>query len=529
MSLERLLLTIRLRLRTLFRRDAVEDDLQDEIADHLERRAAEFTAQGLTPSAARDAALKAFGGVEQRKEECRDARRLGVVEDALQDLRYAGRMMRRSPGFTLVAVVSLALGIGANTAVFTAIDAILLRTLPVRSPGDLVMLGWSSEKYPTASVTSMIGASARYSPGAVLEIFPYTTFETIAGRDDLFASVLATSGDSEQANVGLGAGAQVASLIGVSGSYFETLGVPAMLGRTLDRSDDREGAAPVAVSSSRFWQQRLGGERSAIGRPLAINGGAITVVGVAPPTFFGLQTGELPDLWVPLHTYARHPAFRNVDRSGGPAPGQGAALLADTKTWFVRIVGRRQPQTSDAQVEAIARSLFHQSIALKPDVPAAETPNLHTVAVPAGFERARREYASSLLLLMALVGVVLLIACANLAGLLLERASSREREMAVRLSLGVSRGRLVRQLLTESLALAVLGGIAGLAVANWVHPVLMRMLSDRLPPAHLAYRLDTSMLVFTVLVSVAVGLIFGVAPAVRTTRVELVGQLRQRF
>src|SRR5262245_29835458 len=256
MSLERLLLTIRLRLRTLFRRDAVEDDLRDEIADHLERRAAELTTHGLTPSEARDAALKAFGGVEQRKEECRDARRLGLVEDALQDLRYAGRMMRRSPGFTFVAVVSLALGIGANTAVFTAIDAILLRSLPVKSPGDLVMLTWSSDKYPTASVNSMIGASARYRPGESLEIFPYATFEAIEQQGDLFTSVLATSGESERANVGLGAGAQIASLMGVSGSYFDTLGIPAFLGRTLERDDDREGAAPVAVISHRFWQQR---------------------------------------------------------------------------------------------------------------------------------------------------------------------------------------------------------------------------------------------------------------------------------
>jgi predicted permease len=507
----------------------VEDELNDEIADHLARQTAAFETQGLDPAAARDAAMRAFGGVDQRKEDCRDQRRIGLVEDLWRDVRFALRMMRRSPGFTAVAILSLALGIGANTAVFTAVDAVMLRPLPVASPQDLRMLTWSAGKYPQTSVESLEGASDPFRPGVPMDVFSYATFEALRQRGGPFQSVLAISGNTDEANIALSDGPRAASLVGVSGEFFDALGVPAFLGRVLRPDDDRADAPAVAVASHRFWQQHLGGLPSALGRPLAVNGESVEIVGVAPPAFFGLQTGEQPDLWIPLHLYARHPGRGNVSRSNGPPAGAGEPLLRDRETWWVRIVGRRPPDRADAEAAAIASTIFRQSIDVRPNAPSEEIPTLQAHAIPRGFDRTRKQYGGSLLLLMGLVAIVLVVACANIAGLLLERASAREREVAVRLSLGVSRGRLIRQLLTESVTLAVAGGVAALAVASWLHPALIRLLGDRLPASNLAFHLDLRVFAFTATISVLVGLLFGVAPALRTTRVELVGQLKQRF
>ncbi len=526
MPLRRLLTVVRLRLRTILRRNRVEDDLAAEIQFHLEQRACEFVAGGMNPEAARDAARRAFGGVEQRKEECRDQRRVGWLEDLARDTRYAARMMRRSPGFTAVAVISLALGLGANTAVFTAIDFIMLRTLPVPRPNELVGLRWTAASYPEAFVESIRGG--RYANEIGTDVFSYRTFRELNDANEAFASVFAFTGNIDRVNVGLDHGADSADVLGVSGNYFDALGVAALIGRTLVPSDDSHDAPLVAVTSHAFWQSKLGGNPGVIGRAILVNGDPVTIVGVAPPFFFGLEPGATPDFWVPLNVYARHPANRNVSRVTPSSGGVSLPLVDDDKTWWLRIGARLKPGAAPAAALAATTVIFERSIG-RPEQPAAPVvPRLGTMSLAHGVETLQQSFSRSLLLLMAIVGLVLLIACANLASLLLERARAREREIAVRLSLGVSRARLLRQLLTESVALAMLGGIAAFLVASWTYPMLMRLLvSERLAP-HLAFAIDVRVFAFGVLASFAAGMTFGLAPAWRASSLNLAGALKQR-
>ena len=525
MSFERWLYVVRLRLRTLFRRDRVEDELGDEVRFHLDERARQFVARGMSERDARDAALGAFGGVEQRKEEIRDARRMGLVEDFVKDVRYALRMMRRAPGFTAVAVISLAVGIGANTAIFSAIDVVMLRRLPIAAPDELLQLQWTALDFPQPFARSLEGGRRRVGAGfgSGTDIFPYATFTQLRARSQAFSSVFAFSGSAAVANVGIGRAAESARVLGVSGNYFSGIGVGAVVGRTLSDEDDREDAAPVAVASYGFWQSKLGGTPAAIGQAITMNGQSVTIVGIASQGFFGLEPGLALDLWIPLTQSAHQRTRRNVSSMGTAAPA-AVPFLEDTTIWWTRIAGRLGPNASVDAARAEAAVTFNQSIGAAGRTPVEpNTPVLTVTRIGRGIDSMRETYAPSLLLLMGMVGLVLLIACANLAGLLLERASAREREIAVRLSLGVSRTRLVRQLLTESVTLAGLGGLGALAATVWTYPVVMSLLANGPLPSHLSFSVDWTIVAFTAGVSMLAGVVFGLAPAVRASRVRLLG------
>jgi predicted permease len=504
------------RIAGFFRKQQADRELNDEIQTHMAMLEEENRRKGMSPADAHAAALREFGGIEQMKEVYRELNGLRFLETLAQDLRYSLRMLRRNPGFATTGVLLLALGIGANTAIFSAMDAVMLRLLPVKDPQQLVLLQWSSQGYPEDFVNDMEGAGRHRGSGGPFDfgggVFSSATFEHLEGNH-VFSDTFAFAGNNEQVNVGFRGRADSAVVQGVSGNYFAALGVPVILGRTISPQDDQDAAMPVAVASYNLWRQKLGQDRSIVNQTVAINGMPVTIVGVAPPEFFGLEPGVLPDFWIPLHLYSQHQEQLGNMNNGLP-------FVKDPKTWWLQIVGRLKPGINQAQARTELDGLFRQSL-LPPGSPAVspnKIPRMETISAKRGLDTLRLQYSQSLLLLMAMAGVVLLVACSNVAGLLLARATARRREIAVRLSLGARRFRLVRQLLTESVLLAGLGGVAGLLFAFWANSVLGRLFSSGQSPIALDLRLNGTVLAFTTVVSVLSGILFGLAPALRATR-----------
>ncbi len=499
MRLKHWFYTVPLRLRSLFRRSQVEQELDEELRYHLERQIEEHIAKGMTEEEARYAALRAMGGIERRKEECRDTRRVKLIEDLMQDVRYGLRTLRRSPGFTAVAVLSLALGIGANTAIFSLVDPILLRLLPVKNPEQLVVLKVVDERGEEHD-----------------DYFFYSLFEQLRARTQVFSGVFAnTCGDCRVDMVGPEPGNQMekARLNLVSGEYFEVLGVNAVLGRTLTTADNQTpGAHPVAVLSYRFWQHRFAGDVSVIGKVIKLKNQPFTIIGVTAPEFFGAEVVRAPDIWAPmmmLNIVLQH-------RSG----------LSGMDDQGLRIMARLQPGMREEQAQAeldiflgqiksesghLGRSIRWMSkIKLSPG--------------RQGFAGFRTWMSQPLSILMAVVGLVLLIACANVANLLLARAARRQKEVAIRLTVGAGRFRLVRQFFTESALLAAAGAVLGLLFAWWGRDIILALMSEydsSITIGSIGAIPDTRVLGFTIAVSLLATLLFGLAPALIATRQDL--------
>src|SRR2546426_586662 len=403
MRFERRLHMLLLGLRSLFRGADADRELDEELRYHLERQIDEHIARGLTPARARREALIAMGGLDQRKEECRDMRKTRVIEDFFRDLRYAARTLQRNPGFAAVVILSLALGIGANTAMFSAIDAVMLRLLPVNDPKQLVMLTWTHDGFPKEFVQSIEGMHGL--------TFPFVAYEAVRDHNDVFDGTFAFAGNTPPVNVGLRGRADWAGVKGVSGNYFDALGVTALYGRMLRPDDDREAAAPVAVVSYRFWSGTLAHDPASVGTPMVVNGVPVTIVGVTPPEFFGLDPATAIDLFIPLHEFA---AQLVAAGNAGDVP-----FTRDPQTWWIHIGGRLKPGVSAAEADSRVNLLFERSLraAGGPQAQTARTPRIATAPAGRGLDRLRTRYATSLLLLMGMVGLVLLIASANAAGL----------------------------------------------------------------------------------------------------------------
>ncbi len=489
-----------LRLQTLFRRDGIAKRLDDEIQFHLEQQIAENIATGMSREEARYAALRTFGNPTVLKEETRDTWGWLRLEQMAQDLRYAFRTLRKSAGFTATAILTLALGIGANTAIFQLLDAVRLRSLPVSTPQSLALVQIKGGNHG-------FGISNRETS------LTYPLFEQLRARQEVFSGVFAWSGSDEVA-VGQGSQQRRARALWLTGNTFAVLGVPSIRGRLFTDEDDRPdcGISGVVISYG-FWQSEFGGRDSAIGSKLLIQGHPAEVLGVTPPDFFGLEVGNNFDVADPFCSVT---AFR-------PA----ASVLARRDLFWLTVMGRLKPgwttEQASLQLDAISPGLFE---ATEPGGYSTKSRNTYrasrVAAYPAanGLSDLRKTYDASLLLLLGITGLVLLIACANLANLMLVRASTREREMAVRLACGASRWRLVRQLLAEGLLLASGGALLGLYLARVFGRSILWLLSTERNVLELDLALDWRVLFFTASIAVTTCIVFGLVPAFRSSRAE---------
>ena len=493
----------------LMRRQQFDADLDEEMRLHVELREQEQERAGLTPEDARYAALRRFGNTTLLKEESYMAWGWNWLESFFQDIAYGSRAMLRSPALTIVALLSLALGIGANTAIFSLLDAVMLRSLPVKDPAQLVLLG----KGNTSGITDDFARTQLYS---------YPFYRQMWGKNQVFsdtAAIFSMANDvhgfvegrteSEPMKVQL-----------VSGTYFATLGVSAFEGRTLNDADDNsEGDHPVAIISYAWWKRSLARDPNVLNRTLKLGATTYNIIGVAPPEFFGTKVGEAPDMWVPLSMVKEVPP-----NFGGYKDNFSESLL---------IMARLKPGISIREATSNVNLLFRQILLGFPDAKLSpeNLQRLDKTKVPltpmaTGLSSLRRQFSEPLQILMAVVALVLLIACANLANLLLARSTARARELAVRQALGARRTRIIRQLITESLLLAGAGGVLGVALASIANRLLLRMVSGGLNAIPLDVSIDTRLLLFTIAVTIATALIFGTVPAFRATRPQLTETLK---
>ena len=497
------------RLYMLFHPGEFRRDLDDEMRLHLELRREQQMASGLTTDAARHAAGRHFGNTTRIREQSQMAWGWTWMETFLQDTAYGLRSMVRTPAVTLVALISLALGIGANTAIFSFLDAMMLRSLPVRDPGKLVKLGANDPDGITDSF-------------AVTSLYSYPFYRRFQRQNSVFSDTAALFSLTNQVHgfVDERSEPERINVQTVSGTYFQTLGVNAEIGRVLNDSDDTsEGDHPVVVISHNFWQHNLGGDPGVLNHTMKLGNAVFSIVGVAPAEFFGTKVGEAPDAWAPLAM------------DGVIPPGFGGYKENFSESLY--IVGRLKPGVTVEQATANVNVLFPQILRSFPDAPLSER-NLSRLAhahvtlksMDRGVSDLRRTYSEPLQVLMAIVGLVLLIACANIANLLLARSTARARELAVRQALGAARLRIIRQLLTESLILALAGGALGIAFAAAANRVLLRMISDGTDTVPLDVSLNLYLLAFTFVVTVCTAVLFGTLPALRATRLQLTDNLK---
>jgi predicted permease len=504
-------------LRSLFRRSKVEEELDDELRFHREQQADKYMRAGMGREEAQRQVRLDFGGLEQVKEDCRGARGISFIESVTQDVRYGLRMLVKSPVFTAVIILTLALGVGANTAIFTLVNAVMLRDLPVRDPQQLVVLHWSARHWPQNMRISSFGDCA--DSGRNASVFtgcslPYPLFQKIRKQAEVFADAMAFAGPSQMNLSGNGAATTVQGEL-VSGGYFETLGVSPVLGRTLVPDDEEPGAPAVAVLDYAYWQRAFGGSPAVIGQTIRLNDTAFTIIGITEPEFTRLTPGKSVDLWVSL--------------SQAPSLGKLWTIRSNPDNWWLIVVGRLQPGVSRAQAQAALNLLFMNATAHAPKQLWDKTDNPRLDFLPAqqGLRGIRNLYDKPLLLLMAAVGLILLVACANVAGLMLARGATRQREMAVRLAMGAARRRIIRQLLTESLLLSFLGAAMGALLAPVGVSALATFFSrNAWSPLQLDLDIDARVLLFTLAAALLTGIGFGIAPAFRGSHTSLTSHLK---
>lgn len=471
MRLEHWVYTIPLKLRSLFRRQRAERELDEELQYHLQRKMEENLAAGMTAEEARRAARREFGGFELSKEECRDMRRVNLLQDTIQDLRYSARTLLRNPGFALIAVLTLALGIGANTAIFSVVHSTLLEPLPFTHPEQLVELRQTEAApgdYPLTG-EDYLDWRAQNSTFSDMSLYAWPSGTNARGAD----------------------APEAVSVISTQANFFQLLGVTPELGRIFAAGEDAKGANRVVLLSNAFWKTHFGGRADALGQTLELNAATYTIVGVLPAWY---RIPAEADLWVPLDM-----SLENLGKRGN-------------HNW--RAIGRMKPGVTLEQARADLRTIAERLEKQFPDT----NDHVDALVIPMR-EQLVGGFRDQLWIMFGAVGFVLLIACANVANLLLVRSTSRRREIAVRVALGAGRARLLRQLLTESLLLSLVGGSLGVLVAYTSVRLLRGVLADVLPQPN-PFGVGLVPLAFTFVTCVVAGVLFGLAPALQSSSVD---------
>jgi predicted permease len=491
----------------------MEREMEQELRFHIESYAADLMKQGVPREEAMRRARIEFGGLEMHKEECRASLGLRIWDELFGDLRYALRMMKQSPGFTAVAVLSLALGIGANTAIFTLAKAVLMKTMAVPHSERLRLLTNAAGRDFDIS-----GWGSWYTNAAGIDVgtpFPYAVVREMQQHQDVLEDLVAFK-DVNQLTANAGGEAEAVNGELVSGNFYSGLGARVIAGRPIGPADDTESAPAVAVISDAYWTRRFGRSANALGKTIRVNRLPVTIVGVNAPEFHGAQSNSTPELFLPISLQPQ------------VIPDREGSLLNHDKFWWVLMLGREKPGVTDEATQAALNANFRN--ALRPTYPETPDKGLPRIVLEPGdrgLDQMKGVFSKPIYVLMGAAGLVLLIACANLANLLLARASVRQREMSVRMAMGAGRVRVMRQVLTESMLLASLGGIAGLVIGVAGRNFIPDLFEASWRTSSMRGEFDWIVFAYALGITVATGLLFGAAPAWRSTKADLNAGLKE--
>jgi predicted permease len=501
------------------RRNRHLSDLESDIQNHIEIETQDNIARGMSPEEARYAAMRKFGNVTRAMEDTREVWAIAWLDNLIQDLRFAIRGIRKSPLFATVVVLTLALGIGANTAIFTIIDSVMLRAIPVSNPQQLVVFSWKALRQPDYSGHSSFGdCKPRGGHDCALSV-PY--FQALqAHASDVFSGVAAFSGPITVDFSGTGGKATAARGTYISGDFFNTLGVSMALGRPIGLTDDTPSAAPVIVLDYNYWRRVFGSDPSVVGRSVRLNNTSVMIAGVASQNFTNFTPGKTQDFYMPMSL---------VLQVRSQWWETGGRLFEPASFWIV-VIGRLKPGVLLAQAQTEAAAIFRNDsiYGAKPIFKEADDPKVELSPLGKELTGESGQIAPMLYLMMVAVGIVLLIACANVAGLMLARSARRQKEMALRIAIGAGRGRIVRQLLTESVLFATCGGALGVMLAVWAVKAITHFMGSAFDN-EFPYVIEPNgrVLAFTVIATFITGILFGLAPARRCASVDVNPSLKE--